>query len=534
MTLKKHSQSQKPRSRPKSTLKNKSPKSHKVPLFTPEDELDLFHYVVDHIGEEVIVADQEARIVFVNEAAVRGLGYSKKNILSRRLTDFLEDKISVKQWRNIYFSPVKRKKKPVSYTISRAVKGGKIRTVHMTATHMLYKTKHYVVAVGRDITEQSIFEGKLKESEDRYRLLSEQAADGILVMDPNGVTLYANKAAGRIFKTSSEKLIGGHFESHIDKTSIPLVWEYFKKVKSGTPVIHTKIEVRDKKGRLLPVEFTASPIYRNKKVVQIHVIFRDISDQQKMEALIRESEKMKAFQDFIAGTIQEIQQPLKGLLDRSQSLIDRYKDRNFEYIGYKEFKDIMRTLQTMNDQVKYCFDITDRLNSLNRRKIKLEKNHCNANHVIGESVNMLKHPLEVSDIRLKLTLNPHIPQVAISSLDLSQALNNIVTNAIQSLPGGGGKIQIKTIYQKTNNTVRIDCQDDGVGIPGEVLTRVFDPFFTTKSRGLEKNSGLGLYIVHSIIKANKGEIFIKSNYRGGTLVTIILPVFKAKNKRKRR
>lgn len=498
-----------------------------------ESESEFFYYMVDHIGEEVIIADKAARIIFVNKAAVRGLGYTKKNILSRRLTDFFEDKVSVKQWHSIYFLPVQKKKKPVSYTINRIVKGGKIRTVHLTVVKFIYKSKRYVVSVGRDITEQSVFEGKLKESEDRYRLLSEQAADGILMIDPEGNTLYANKAAGQMLKTTPEKLVGNHFENHVDESAIPMVWEYFKKVRSGTPVIDTKLEIKDQKGRLFPVEFTASPIFRNGKVVQIHIIFRDISEKQEMETLVRESEKMEAFQNFIAGTIQEIQQPLKGLLDHSKSLIDRYKDRNYEYIGFKEFQDIMKTLQTMNDQVKYCFDTTDRLNSLNRRKARLEKNHCNANLIIHNSVNMLKHPLEVSDIHLQLKLNSKLPHVAISSLDLSQALNNIITNAVQSLPEGRGKIQIKTTYQKEANTVRIDCQDDGVGIPNEVLTRVFDPFFTTKPRGLEKNSGLGLYIVYSIIKTHQGEVFVTSNYRSGTLVTIILPVYKPKKRGKR-
>ena len=484
--------------------------------------------MVNHIGEEVIVADKEARIVFVNKAAVSGLGYTKEYILTHRLTDFFEDKISVRQWHNIYFSPIKGKKKPISYTVNRVIKGGKIRTVQMTVVYMLHQSKHYVVAVGRDITERSVFEGKLKESEDRYRLLSEQAADGILMLDSSGVTVYANKAAGSMYKTTPAKLVGSHFESHIDKTAIPAAWEIFKKVIGGTPVVNAKFEIKDKNGKLVPIEFTASPVLRNGEITQVLVISRDISDKQEIETLVRETEKMEAFQNFIAGTTYEIQQPLKGLLDYSQCLIDRYKDRDFEYIGYKEFKDIMKTLEKMNDQVKYCFNMTDRLNSLNRRKARLEKDHCSANHIIREAVNMLQHSLEVSDIHLTLKLNSQIPQVAISSLDLSQVLNNIITNAIQSLPGNGGKIQIRTAYQKAKSKVRIDCQDDGVGIPDEIITRIFDPFFTTKPRGLEKNSGLGLYIVYSIIKAYQGEIYVKSHYRSGTLITIVLPVFKIK------
>jgi signal transduction histidine kinase len=95
---------------------------------------------------------------------------------------------------------------------------------------------------------------------------------------------------------------------------------------------------------------------------------------------------------------------------------------------------------------------------------------------------------------------------------------------------GGGKVQITSRYQKAIDCVRIDCRDDGVGIPKEALSRVFEPFFTMKPRGLEKSSGLGLSIVYSIIKTHQGQVKIKSEYRKGTLVTILLPTYKHKKR----
>ena len=79
--------------------------------------------------------------------------------------------------------------------------------------------------------------------------------------------------------------------------------------------------------------------------------------------------------------------------------------------------------------------------------------------------------------------------------------------------------------------IRVDCQDDGVGIPKELLPKVFDPFFTTKPRGIDKSSGLGLYIVYSTVKSYKGEIFIKSDHRKGTTVTMLLPVYNISGKK---
>jgi len=77
---------------------------------------------------------------------------------------------------------------------------------------------------------------------------------------------------------------------------------------------------------------------------------------------------------------------------------------------------------------------------------------------------------------------------------------------------------------RKDNMVRIECRDEGVGIPQENLSRVFEPFFTTKHRGLEKSSGLGLAIVYSIVSSYRGEVVVKSDLRKGTTLTILLPL----------
>jgi len=387
------------------------------------------------------------------------------------------------------------------------------------------------VLIVRDITDRLINQAKLKTSEDRYRLLSEQADEGILVLDLEGIILYANKAAGDIFKIPPQKVIGTPFEQYIDKDSLPQAWRCFRQVKGGAPSLCSDLNIRDKDGEVIPSEFIASPVFIGEDVGQIQAIFRDMRQQKEMESLVQESEKMKALQNFVGGMTREIQQPLKGLMDRSQSLIDQYKDRHFEYIGYKEFRNIIGTLRTMNDQVRYCYDTINRIVSLNRRKAKLEDRYCSVNSIVRETVSMLKHSLEVSDITVKLSLSSSLPHVAIGQLDFSQVMNNIVTNSIQSL-SGGGKIQITSRYQKATDCVRIDCRDDGVGIPKEALSHVFEPFFTMKPRGLEKSSGLGLSIVYSIVKTHHGEVKISSEYRKGTLVTILLPVYKRHKRNK--
>jgi len=351
------------------------------------------------------------------------------------------------------------------------------------------------------------------------------------MIDANGVIEYANPAASRMVKVDSSRVFGMHFKHFIDRQSLPKVRESFRAVMRGLPVVCDEFYIRDRKGKTFPAEFTATPIFKGGKVDRIHTVVRDISRRQELESLHRDAEKMKALQNFIAGTIQEIQHPLQGILDHSSALVEKYKGRYFEYIGYKEFKDIMQTLGVMHDQVQSCFDTTNRLLDINRKKIKMKGTHCNANVVIREVVRRLAQFFETAGVQCKLKLTGQLPAVAIGALELNQVMTHVLTNAVQAMPRGGS-VEVRTFYQKSDGKIQIECRDEGVGIAPEDLPRVFEPFFTTKNHGLGKSPGLGLAIAYSLTKSFQGEIVLKSKLRQGTLVKIVFPVYK-KNHRLR-
>ncbi len=366
------------------------------------EELELFYAIVNEIGDEVLVIRNDGRIAYANQAAVRGMGYPKEKILNKRVTVFFHERKGSVSWLKNNFAALKKKKKSVSFTIDRIVKGGITQTIETTAVYMKYAAQEYVLTVSRDISKKS-----------------------------------------------------------------------------------------------------------------------------EVDNLKKEAEKMQAIQHFIAGTTHEIQYPLQGVWKLSENLIEKYRDRDFEYIGYAEFKDMMKTLEVMNDQLKYCLDTTERLLSINRQKVGIKSDHCDVNDVIKESVKLANHQLDILAIKVKLKLGARLADIAVGQLDMLQIITCILTNAIQSITGEG-IITIKTSHLKNEDYIRIDCIDNGIGIPKEALPRIYEPFFTTKERGLEKSSGLGLAIVYSIIRANHGEIRVKSSSRKGTAVSISFPLYKSK------
>ena len=358
-----------------------------------------------------------------------------------------------------------------------------------------------------------------------YQQLVEQAADGIFSINLKGEILYANRAARELLKIPAKQMIGKHFMVFLTRESRQRAKRYFQKVKHGDVAIRDNLEIRDSAKRVKPIEFTASPVFREKKVVQFHVSVRDITERQQLEELARESAKMSAVQNFISGTTHEIHYPLQGLVKQIENLIKAYKKRDFEYIGYKEFMHIFETLENMRAQAQYCFDTTNRLINISKRKVGLRRNYSDVNKVVRSSIQSLKDGIIRTDGNIYTKLSPRLPPAAIGEIELGQVVIKVLTNALQAL-SQGGRVEIRTSYLKKNNLICIECLDDGIGITKDDLARVFDPFFTTKERGLEKSSGLGLAIAYSIVKSFQGSISIASNRKSGTRVKLLLPAYR--------
>jgi signal transduction histidine kinase len=116
-------------------------------------------------------------------------------------------------------------------------------------------------------------------------------------------------------------------------------------------------------------------------------------------------------------------------------------------------------------------------------------------------------------------LDPAVPDLWLDPHQITQALINLVVNAIESTEAGGS-ITISTALEPGGRNTRIDVRDTGTGIPPERLRQVFEPFFTTKESG----TGLGLSIAHGIIVQHNGRIEVASQPQQGTTFTITLPV----------
>jgi signal transduction histidine kinase len=136
---------------------------------------------------------------------------------------------------------------------------------------------------------------------------------------------------------------------------------------------------------------------------------------------------------------------------------------------------------------------------------------------IEETVNAIAlNPSISKNMRISFLPSQKKCQIKGNKEKMKQVFWNLFLNAHQAMPKGGD-IQIRTTRKE--DQIQIEISDSGAGIPEEIINKIFDPFFTTKSKG----TGLGLSLVHKIIEAHEGRIFVNSKEGEGTTFTITLP-----------
>lgn len=243
--------------------------------------------------------------------------------------------------------------------------------------------------------------------------------------------------------------------------------------------------------------------------------------EQKREELKRaheqmlQAEKLVSIGKLAAIVAHEINNPLSGILTYAKLLKKWVGDRDDSRQA-----EIRSSLDLIESESRRCAEIVKNL-LVFARAAPMNPEPTDLNAVIDRCVRLVGHQLELANIQLQLDLEKGLPAVHCDAAHIEQALLALIMNAIEAMPRGGN-LWLRSLARLDTDEVQLQVQDDGVGIPGEVLPKLFEPFFTTRehSRGL----GLGLAISRSIIERHQGEIEVASELGRGTVFTLTLPV----------
>lgn len=232
------------------------------------------------------------------------------------------------------------------------------------------------------------------------------------------------------------------------------------------------------------------------------------------EQLIQ-SKKLASIGVLTAGVAHELGNPLNNISMVAQTYNELYDDLN-----RAERLDYMNTVLEECSRIK---NIVQNLLDFSRPK-KTDFKVSDINTVIKNSLRLVQNMLHVSGVETRLNLQKELPMVYIDENKIQGVLVNLYTNAIQAMPPGG-TLSIRSFFENDSGHIMIEIEDTGTGISPEFISNIFDPFFSTKGT---QGTGLGLSISYGIIRNHQGEIRVKSDVGAGTIFTIELPVYTAK------
>ncbi len=235
------------------------------------------------------------------------------------------------------------------------------------------------------------------------------------------------------------------------------------------------------------------------------------------DRLIR-SESLAAIGQLVAGTAHEMNNPISSASSLIQMSIDSIaREKNPDHA------ELLDDLQFSLKELSRTKAIIDSLLSLSRQGgnyMELVDIHA----VIDDALRVLYNQYKHAGIEFNKVFSVGIPRMEGNFASLGQLFINLIKNAIQALPEHKGIITISTECDVPSKMLKVRLQDDGIGIPAHLMKDIFKPFFTTKPAG--QGTGLGLYIVHEIVKKHDGEIHINNDPEGGTRVDIEFPLIR--------
>ncbi len=231
---------------------------------------------------------------------------------------------------------------------------------------------------------------------------------------------------------------------------------------------------------------------------------------------VLQSEKLAATGKLAAIVAHEINNPLAGILTYAKLLrkwvaaCDKSKQEQ-----------ISSSLELIESESRRCGGIVRNLLVFSRAA-PMNPEPADLNAILIRSVELVRHQLEMASVQLQTDLDAHLPLVFCDPAQMEQAVLALVMNALGAMPKGG-TLRLASRFVPSEGEVRLQVQDDGAGIPADVLPHLFEPFFTTREGG----HGLGLAITQSIVERHKGKIEVDSHPGRGAAFTIILPAREA-------
>lgn len=368
-----------------------------------------------------------------------------------------------------------------------------------------------LVGVIVDISEIKKSQDLLRSSEERYRSIIELAADTILLGDPGGNIIGANESAAELTGYGPDELIGMNIARLFAAKELERVPLRYDLLKQGKIVRNERLLTR-KNGESVPVEMNT----RMMPDGTYQAFIRDMSENLRRQNELIRVQKIESLGVLAGGIAHDFNNILTGIMGNI----------SFARSSLGKTHDLYEPLSRAEKA-------SERAAGLARQLLTFAKGGSPVKKVfsIGQLVTeTLSLVLSGSNVKETVSIQAGLHAVEADEGQISQALHNIIINAVQSMPDGGGlAVSAENVALAESNELDLPCgeyvkltfSDEGCGISESDLQRIFDPYFTTKEIG----TGLGLASTYSIITSHGGRIAVSSRPGEGATFIIHLPSY---------
>lgn len=374
-----------------------------------------------------------------------------------------------------------------------------------------------LVGVIMDITKRKQIEAALRESETRYRLISELTSDFAyaLRVEPDETMTFewATEAFSRITGYRLEEAAAlQHWRTIVHPDDLPLYTRLVTGLLHGEQQ-ETDLRIIAKGGEQRWLHVQGRPVFdaEEQRIIRIYGTARDITERKQMELYLLRTERLSAMGRLAAALAHEINNPLQAI----QSNLELALDFPLEETERRQY------LVAVRAEIERLMNVTHQVLDFARPlQLEIGKTEPVAiPDVVLYALTLCNKELQDHAIEVQLSLSNNLPTIAGARDLLTQVCLNLIINAIEAMPTGG-TLQVEARISRKHKKVELTFADTGPGIAPEALDMIFEPFYTTKEHG----TGMGLPLSYGIIQQHGGTITAENRKSGGARVRVTLPL----------
>ncbi len=404
---------------------------------------------------------------------------------------------------------------------------GEIRHVEFYHSRTLYRGRPAVIGSVLDNTDR-------RETAEELRRLSvaiEQVTDEIVITDPAGIIQYVNPAFERTTGYSRREAVGktsNFLRSGVhDSDFYNQLWDT---IKRGN-LWKGQITNRRKDGRFIRQDVTISPLFGADGEITGYIsLKRDISESIRLEAQLRQAQKMEAIGTLAGGIAHDFNNILGAIMGYTELAKFRTKDMTI----HPYLEQVLKACCRSRDLIRQILTFS--------RHKEPEKKPIAVAPLVKETMKMLRSSFP-STVEIRLDFSSGDDTILADPTQIHQVVMNLCTNALQAMRDRSGVLEVRLdrcdalpegrLYDpdwRGGPFLRLTITDNGQGIDPSIRDKIFDPFFTTKTAG--EGTGLGLSVVYGIVKNHGGFIAVDSEVGRGTRFMVCLPLVEVETPRR--